>query len=277
MNYQIILNGSQFLSGNLVGSFFLLVIILAILGGAANIIFRRIWAKIRENEVLKYEFITIIAHKFRSPLTTTKWLLEGDLADETDPRKRESIVEMQRNTEKLISMTGTLIEMTDTDNESKSSYAFDTVNLCDFVKTITEANKNMFHEKNLFFSTKCEVAEVNAKVDKPRLEFVLQTLLENAVAYTPPGRNVDVTVGSDGRSGIIAVADNGIGIAPADISKIFTKFYRTKNAKDMDTEGFGVGLFLSQSIIRRHKGKLSVYSSGLNQGTVFTISLPIVK
>src|SRR3989344_7581833 len=90
-----------------------------------------LWRKLRENENLKYEFITIIAHKFRTPLTHMKWLSEGLIADELDPRKRENLREMRQANQKLIDLTGTLIELTDSDDDSKSSYVFETVNLRD--------------------------------------------------------------------------------------------------------------------------------------------------
>ncbi|MBU6231266.1 HAMP domain-containing histidine kinase [Patescibacteria group bacterium] len=277
MNYEILLNGQGIVSGNLVGTGAIAIISIAVLIGAIVAAGRRIIRKLRENDTLKYEFITIIAHKFRTPLTSTKWLLEGQISDETDHTKKESLIEMKNNTENLISMTGTLIEMTDTDNESKSSYEFDKTDLCDIVKSVADAHKSMFHEKNLFFSVRCEAEGVIVNADKPRLEFVLQTLMENAKSYTPPGRNVEVIVGKNGRFGTVSVIDSGIGIAPQDMRHIFTKFYRTKNAQQMDTEGFGVGLFLARSVIKRHKGRLEVSSPGIDQGTTFTLSLPLAR
>jgi len=277
MNYQLLVNNSPVLSGNFLGTAFIALAALAVIAGIAEIVGRRIWAGLRENEVLKYEFVTIIAHKFRTPLTSLKWLIESLLADETDARKKESYTEIAGLSDKLISMTGTLIEMTDTDNEAKSSYVLTATPVCEFVRTAADAYKNQFHEKNLFFSVKCDAPDVAAHIDRPRMEFVLQTLLENALAYTPTGRNVDVTVSARGHKALISVSDTGIGIAPEDLRMIFTKFYRTQNAKEADTEGFGVGLFLARSIVWRHRGRIEVDSPGLGQGSTFTVILPALK
>lgn len=272
MSYQLLINDTSILSGNVFVAAIIAVIILAVLALVAEYI----WKRLRENDVLKYEFITIIAHKFRTPLTSIKWLIEGFLGDSLDARLREGLTDVKQSTDKLISMTGTLIELTDTDNESRSSYSFEKVTLCDLVRGVSNAMLNRFHEKNQTFSMRCEAEDVVANVDRVRLEFVLQTLLENASTYTPTGRQVEVTVSRSGRKAAITVADNGIGIDPKDMPHIFSKFYRAANARAADTEGFGVGLYLARSVIRRHHGKMEVYSAGLDQGTAFTVTIPIV-
>lgn len=236
-----------------------------------------VWHKINENENLKYEFITIIAHKFRTPLTQMKWLSEGMLADEQDSYKKQSLESFHQSTQQLIDLTGTLVELTDSDNASRNSYAFERLNVCDLVKIVADSFKNSFHEKNIFLSLQCAAPEIFANVDKPRMEFVLQTLLQNAVTYSPPGRNVEVSIFVEKNKIKVTIIDHGIGIDPSDISKIFTKFYRAANAQKTDTEGFGIGLYLAQAIVRRHRGKITVFSEGLNRGTTFEITLPLAK
>jgi two-component system, OmpR family, phosphate regulon sensor histidine kinase PhoR len=257
--YILLLSSSIIVFGLLVKS----------LGGA-------VWNKLNENENLKYEFITIIAHKFRTPLTQIKWLAEGMVADEQDGYKKEGLQNMQHSTQQLIDLTGTLIELTDSDNASRNSYSFERINMCDLVRGVADTFKNTFHEKNLFLGVQCSTPTIFANIDKPRMEFVLQTLLQNSATYSPPGRNVDVNISTDKHKVVITFADHGIGIDPKDISKIFTKFFRTENAKATDTEGFGVGLYLAQAIVRRHKGKILVFSEGIDRGTTFQIVVPMV-
>jgi signal transduction histidine kinase len=236
-----------------------------------------IWKKLTENETLKREFITIVAHKFRTPLTQERWLAEGLLAEEQNAYRRETLVEMQKVNKHLIALTGTLIELTESDSAEKTSYTFKRESLCPLVRSVGESLRNSFKEKNIFFAVQCPPEEVFVKIDAPRLEFVLQTIFNNAIIYTPPGRNVDVAVSHGGGKAVVMVTDHGIGIARDDLPHIFTKFYRTENAQRTDTEGFGVGLYLSQSIVKKHKGKLEVYSEGIDKGTTFTITLPAVR
>ncbi|OHA16735.1 MAG: hypothetical protein A3C79_00125 [Candidatus Taylorbacteria bacterium RIFCSPHIGHO2_02_FULL_45_28] len=233
--------------------------------------------KIGKNESLKYEFITIIAHKFRTPLTHVKWSADELVKNENDPYKKQSLQDIQRSNEKLIKLTGTLIELTDSDNTAVATYTFERISLCSLVRTVGDSFKGDFHEKNIFFSAQCPIDDIYVKVDPSRLEFVLQTLLENALLYTSPGQDVSMILQKTGREAIISVTDHGIGIDKKDISRLFSKFFRAENARVADTEGFGVGLYLAQAIVRRHKGNLDVHSEGIGKGATFTIILKTVK
>lgn len=273
MDYSLLIAQTPLVSNtNLV----VISIVVSILA-AITIFVILLWRKIRENEKLKNEFITIIAHKFRTPLTQSRWLTESLIAEEVDQNKKENLNEMLKVNRGLIDMTGTLIELTESDSASKTSYSFERTSLCEMVRSVGDSIKDSFHEKNIFFAVQCPPEDVFVKIDKPRMEFVLQTLLTNAYTYTPPGRNVDVLVSYAGNKAMVQVVDHGIGIDKADLPHIFSKFFRAPNAQRTDTEGFGVGLYLAGSIIRRIHGKIEVFSEGLNQGTTFSITLPKVK
>lgn len=253
------------------------ILIIALIGIIALVIAKIIWNKFRAYETLKYEFVTIIAHKFRTPLTQMKWILETLKEKEQDSYKIESLKTMEQSNQSLISLTGTLIELTDSSDTTYASYTFETVNAYDMVNAVVNMLKDSFHEKNLFLSVKAESPDAFVSVDRPRMDFVLQTILENAISYSPTGRSVEIYVSKTKNKVFIKVVDYGIGMDPADISHVFSKFFRAGNAQTMDTEGFGVGLFLAQSIVKRHKGKIEVASAGLEKGTTFTIVLPATR
>ena len=273
MDYKLIIDDSTILSGNFWIVFGAIFLVIAITAGIINIL----WRRNRSIEIMRYEFITMIAHKFRTPLTSIKWLLENMLTDETDSYKRESLTGMKISNEKLVSLTGTLIELTDQDNKAKADFTWEDVNYYDFVKSITDTYTNSFHEKNIAFSLQCADPDLKVTIDRSRLEFVIQTLLENAHNYTSSGRRVDVILGKDQNRAVLAVSDSGIGIDKVDIPKIFAKFFRTNNARQADTEGIGVGLYLANSIVRRHHGRLTVDSAGIDLGSTFTLILPLTK
>lgn len=225
------------------------------------------------NERLKYEFITIIAHKFRTPLTHVKWSAGELISNEQDAYRRQSLMDIQQSNENLIKLTNTLIELTDTDSKAVSTYTFEKLELCELVRRVSSGMKDMFHEKNIFFSVICSPQPIYVKIDKERMSFVIQAMLENALLYTSSGKNVDVRISASHRHATVTVEDHGIGIDPADMPQIFTKFFRTKQAKAMDTEGFGVGLYLARAITARHKGALTATSEGLGKGSTFTLTL----
>lgn len=246
-----------------------------IIGAVILLIIASIWKKLRDSDRLKYEFITIIAHKFRTPLTYIKWSSDGLLKEETDSYKKQSLGDIQHANENLIKLTGTLLELSDPDATPNSSYIFTRTDLCSFVKTIIDGYKGIFHEKNIFLSFSCSEEHIMSKIDTARMEFVLQTLLDNARTYTPTGRNVEVSVSRSGHKAIISVTDHGIGISDRDKARLFTKFFRAENAKRTDTEGFGVGLYLAQTVAERHHGKIEASSEGQDKGSTFTVTLPL--
>ncbi len=231
----------------------------------------------KNSESMKNEFITIIAHKYNTPLTKMKWLLETLISNEQDPYKKENLNEIHKANEQLVKLTGTLIELTDSTKRSKAAYSFEKLNVCELTKKVGDELKISFQEKNISFSIQCPENDIFIKADRTRIEFVVQVLMQNACIYTPSGKNVNVAVSKSGSKTIISVVDNGIGIEHSDMSRIFTEFYRTKNAQLTDTEGFGVGLYLARSIVKKHRGKIEVYSKGLNEGSTFKIVLPIIR
>ncbi len=233
--------------------------------------------KLSSDDSLKYEFITIIAHKFRTPLTQIKWTSEGLIADEADPYKKQQLSEIRLSNENLIKLTSTLVELTDAADKKNDSYKMERLDLCALAKEAMEASKTAFHEKNLFMSMTCAIPEIFVKADSARLGFVLSTLMENACSYTPPGRNIAVGITATKRRAAISVADDGIGIEPKDLSRMFTKFFRTGSAQAMDTEGLGIGLYLARSITKRHNGTIEAYSEGAGKGSTFSVILPRVK
>jgi signal transduction histidine kinase len=277
MNYQLLIDNSPVVQGNVINVIFLVSMLLCILVGAAVIIWKRVWGGLKENEILKAEFITIIAHKFRTPLTQLKWMIEGMLADEKDSYRREILLSAEQSNRSLIDLTGQLVELADSADNSKTSYSFEAISLCEVVKKLADSMKGSFHEKNIFFSVQCASDNIMVRIDRVRFEFVLQALLENARTYSPPGRNVEVGVGTDRGKAVVTVTDHGIGIAQKDLPRIFTKFYRGDNAQRTDTEGFGIGLYMAGTVIARHHGTMNVYSAGLDKGSTFTVTLPLAK
>jgi signal transduction histidine kinase len=109
--------------------------------------------------------------------------------------------------------------------------------------------------------------------DERKLKQILINLLSNAVKFTPPGGHVTLTVRVDASEISIAVADTGIGIAPADIERVLTPFMQVDNSLSRRFEGTGLGLPLADSLTRLHGGTLTL-ASELGQGTTVTISLP---
>jgi signal transduction histidine kinase len=94
--------------------------------------------------------------------------------------------------------------------------------------------------------------------DSDKLPVALASLLTNAHTYTPSGGRISVRTYRDGDKAAIEVTDSGIGIAPADLDRIFDSFYRTDRARSLDSDGAGLGLAIARRIVEMHGGKIAV-------------------
>lgn len=232
-----------------------------------------IWKKLRENDLLKYEFITTVTHKFRTPLTYVKWatenLLKGNLVEE----QREQVSYIQRANEKLVELTDILAAASDAQD---TEYGYQ-MKQQDFAQIVADAVLSVTDEltaKKIHLVQNI-TSDVNVLCDHSRIQFVIQVLLENALHYTHEDGNVTLTLNQKGKNAFLSVSDDGIGITKENLPLIFSKFYRSSEARKSDTEGMGIALYLSREIMFRHRGSISAESEGLNKGSAFTISLPL--
>ena len=109
------------------------------------------------------------------------------------------------------------------------------------------------------------------------MQFAIQILIENSFAYTPEKGSIYIKIFKEDSHVTMSIKDSGMGISKEDLPRMFTKFFRSHDAKTVDTEGMGIGLFMAKEIIERHGGNVSVKSEGLGKGSEFSIHLPFVK
>jgi CheY-like chemotaxis protein len=113
------------------------------------------------------------------------------------------------------------------------------------------------------------------EVDPARLAQVLSNLLNNAAKYTEEGGRIELTAGKSGSEVVIRVVDNGIGIAPELLPKLFDLFVQADQTLSRSRGGLGIGLTVVRSLVEMHKGSVTVHSEGPGKGSAFTIRIPI--
>lgn len=232
------------------------------------------WERFRDLEALKYEFITVVTHKFRTPLTRIKWSSEILRAHSgVDDDQKMAISEIENANEHLVSLTDMLINLRKA-SDSAFEYEFEHSDICKVVHFAIRNITKRMKDRNIDFSVTCSDLEAFVSLDKRRMLFALQIVLDNAITYTPKNGKISVTVSQENSNVFVRVRDTGIGISKEDTAKIFNKFWRSKEAKTTDTEGMGIGLFMAREIIERHGGEISVESEGVGKGSVFSIKLP---
>jgi signal transduction histidine kinase len=232
-----------------------------------------VWRKIREVDFLKYEFIDIINHKFRTPLTAIKWSSES-LMESVPENLKIEISHIQKSTNSLVDLTNLLANLSVAD-EKTFDYNFIKLNLNNLIENLVSETSEKIKAKGIILQTLFS-STIFILADEQKIKFVFQTLLDNAISYTKQAGKVSLEIYVSSKENVILkISDTGIGISEDEIKHIFTKFYRTESGKKADTVGMGIGLYLTKIIVEKHYGKIWVKSEGLGKGSSFFVSLPI--
>ena len=228
-------------------------------------------------ERMKTEFVSLSAHQLRTPLSAIKWtlrmLLDGDLGVITD-EQRDFIEKTYKSNERMISLINDLLDVTRID-EGRYLYKpilTDLEPICQFV--INSCQEEAERKKLKLKFKKPEEKLPKAIVDVEKIKLAIQNLLENAMRYTKSGGEILVSLRHLKKEIEFSVRDTGIGIPKNQQARVFTKFFRAANVIRMETEGSGLGLFITKNIIEAHGGKIW-FESEEGKGTTFYFTLPV--
>jgi signal transduction histidine kinase len=114
---------------------------------------------------------------------------------------------------------------------------------------------------------------IQVRGDEVRLRQVFYNLLDNAIKYTPEGGTVEIRLERQPRGAVVTVRDNGIGIPPEHLPRVFDRFYRVDKARSREEGGTGLGLSIAKTIVTAHAGQIDLTSTP-GQGTFCTVTLP---
>lgn len=248
--------------------------LVALLGGiGAFFIGNYVWQKSREIDRLKYEFITVAAHKLRAPLTHITW--EIDKLAEPQPLSLEKLrttsEKIRTSANILIGLTNTLLEAAEgATADPQKFYKFKNLDLRELAERLVAEYRPYLEHKRLSVRLHSEPSPPRVNADEEKLSVVIQVFLENAAIYSPEGGEIDIAIETYDMDFIIfRVHDRGIGIVKDDLPYVFERLFRAKNAYRVDTEGTGIGLYIAKSIVDRHRGLIGADSEGEGKGSTF--------
>ncbi len=233
--------------------------------------------ELRRLQRIRTEFIDNLSHELRTPLTTIRLLTER-LADElltldVPSRVRDRVATIDVETGHLVQMVNELLDL------SRIEQATTTLHLEDVaVAPLLEA---AIARMRTFADRSSVDLELDVPADVPplrgdpgRLAQLLLNLVHNAVKFSPDGHRVTLAARQEGDMVVLAVTDEGIGIARADQARIFERFYKVDRARDRGQGGTGLGLAIARHIAEAHGGSLGVESEE-GKGATFLVSLPV--
>jgi PAS domain S-box-containing protein len=221
----------------------------------------------------KDEFLATLAHELRNPLAPIRQaakILRNEAATEAQRRWANNVIERQ-----VLHMSLLLDDLLDVSRITHGTLQLrkQQTDLQSIVSAAIETARPLIDERRHQLAVDMlESLEVVA--DPLRLAQVLSNLLTNAAKYSNPNGTIRVTARQSGAELVISVEDNGIGIAPEDIGKVFGMFAQLRSAQDHAAGGLGIGLALAKGIVELHGGTIEVSSGGSGRGSRFTVRLP---
>lgn len=243
--------------------------------GAVAIENAQTYQRLEELEQAKSEFVFTVAHELKAPAAAIqsilRVLLEG-YAGEISEKQKELIARAERRLITLQSLIRDLLALGALKGALPELKKVEVI-LNGVIKRVVETLRPEAEEKKLALVVDLPESLVAIKGNEEDFERLISNLLENAVKYTPVQGKVRLQLALLNHDLLITVADNGIGIPPESLPRIFEEFFRAKNAKEMGQEGTGLGLSLVKHIVDRYGGKIEVQSK-LGEGSTFTVTLP---
>jgi signal transduction histidine kinase len=228
--------------------------------------------RLREADRLKDEFVALVSHDLRTPLTSITGYVELALEDDLSDQTREYLGVVARNSDRLLALVNDLLFVASLQAGDVALDLSET-DLGEIVRESVESMEPRAAAKKIALT--CELETVpKLDADTRRILQVVDNLVSNAIKFTPEAGSVHVSLATAGDGVVLEVADSGIGIAPADQRRLFERFFRAENAVSRHVPGTGLGLYIAREIAAAHDGSLTVRSE-LGHGSTFRFELPL--
>ncbi|HSD83755.1 MAG TPA: ATP-binding protein [Anaerolineae bacterium] len=227
--------------------------------------------RLKELDRIKSEFVSIVSHDLRTPLTAIRGYVS--LLPRVGPlneQQQDFVTRVERSMDSIVDLIADLLDIGKI--EAGVDWEMKAVPLHTVVRDVVErlrANADMHHQ-----TLRVKVPDLSAVMGNlRRLEQVAANLIGNAIKYTPDQGCIDVSLHEDDGFLVLQVSDTGIGISLEDQRHIFDKFYRVESEATEKISGTGLGLSIVKAIIKKHSGRVWVHSE-LGKGSTFTVLLP---
>lgn len=227
--------------------------------------------KLKIIDKLKSDFLSMVSHELKTPLTAMKVSSELLLENDSKPGTREELLQILiRNIDRLTRLVNNLLDISMIES-GKPKYSMEIVDLHDIIDTAVGTLRSQYEKNRLNITTDIPENLPKINADKDKIIQVFINLLSNALKFTHEGGNVEIRAFEFENYIEVQVKDDGIGIPPDKIDKIFDKFYQVNNNSTHSYGGAGLGLTVSKAIIEDHGGSIRAESSP-SKGSVFILT-----
>lgn len=231
--------------------------------------------RLQEETSYKNEFFAMVSHELRTPLTSilafARMLREND---GLDPKTMESVTEIEVNATNLLDLVNNLLAIS-RQEAKRERLLLEPVDFVDLVGVVKKSLQPLADVKSVQLTARADADVPLTMADWEKLRRILENLTNNAIKYTHEGGWVSVSVHFVDDTIYLEVADDGIGIDPADIDQIFELYKQAEQSSNRRYKGTGLGLSVVKQLAELHGGRVSVVSER-KQGSVFTVEIPYV-
>ncbi len=237
--------------------------------------FNQMAEKLAQTENMRRQLIGDVSHELRTPLTAIKGSMEG-LLDGVLPPTPETFQNIHREADRLQRLVADLQELSRVE-AGAIALELKPGDIVPLIGSVTQRLQPQFQEKEISLVVDMPSSLPVILMDEDRISQVLINMLGNALQYTPEGGHVSLKAQVLGKEIEVCVKDSGIGIPAEHLPHLFTRFYRVDKSRSRAGGGSGIGLTISKYLVEAHGGRIWVESGGLDRGTVFLFTLPIIN
>ena len=235
--------------------------------------------KLHELDQAKSNFISIVAHQLRTPLSGVKWtlnmVLSGTLGQISN-EQRSFLMKCYESNERMIVLINDMLGADRIDSD-KMKYNFVPTQIFDLMDNVLFEMTSVINKKKLRMAYLHKDRSLpQVLIDTEKMRAAVQNLLENAIKYTPQDGTIEIDFQVVDGFLQVSIKDTGIGIPDGDKKNIFNRFFRAKNAMKVETDGSGLGLYIAKGIVEKHGGKLW-FDSLVGRGSTFYFTIPILE
>lgn len=260
----------------------------------AEEITQKAYEKLKEADVIKTTFFSMVSHELRNPLTSIKGfltLLDKGAAGELNSKQKEFIEILSNNTARLLNLINELLDMSKIESGT-FSITKSSVNIIDTVNKAVKEIAPILNQKNITIVNNSTDKIFTVNIDEYRIIQVIVNIINNAVKFSKENTKIyidinpvqkekmnipnyaDISKLNARESILIKIKDEGPGIEKENLAKIFDRFYQVKETDKPIFKGLGLGLYIAKAIVDAHNGAIWVESEGKGMGATFFILLP---
>jgi len=227
---------------------------------------------------LKTEFVSIVSHQLRTPLTGIKWTINLIKQEKIFSETKEQVERLEmigENNQRMINLVNDLLNISRVE-QGRLNVKPEALYLDRIIQSLIKEYKEFAEANNVELILASKVESKPVFIDRQGVELVLRNLLDNAIRYTKGKGDVKINLFKKNNLIRCEIKDKGVGIPKDDQKRIFQKFFRSQNVLKYQTQGTGLGLFIAKSVVNSANGKIG-FKSEVNKGTTFWFELPICK